>query len=285
MNLYLCFQVIVMKRFLLLFLFIGLIFNAQTKRFMYELEFKRDSTETRYDKVHFVLDVNSKEVKFYEYNYLISDSINKVKGNYEHRFGGDFISVKRPKDSFSNQNYELIGSDMHTFPTEDKMTWKLTNETQKLGEYTLQKATTKFGGREWTAWFNKDITIPEGPYKFRGLPGLIFFLEDSKSNFLFSLVKTKNLKTTYDTFGFMETFYGSKPLDVSENIRLKKKMDIYNDPLHEMRNGFKENTDEEMYVMNVKISKKEQFNELNKKVQQMMKKFNNPIELNKAIKY
>ncbi len=285
MNMYLCFQVIIMKKILLLFLFIGLIFNAQTKRFMYELEFKRDSTEARYDKVHFVLDVNPKDVKFYEYNYLISDSINKAKGNYDHRFGGDFISVKRSKDSYNNQNYELIGSDMYTFPTEDKMTWKLTNETQKLGQYTLQKATTKFGGREWTAWFNKDITIPEGPYKFRGLPGLIFFLEDSKSNYLFSLVKNKNLKNTYDTFGFIETFYGSKPLEVSDAVRLKKKMDIYNDPLHDMRNGFKENAGEEIFVMNVKVTNKEQFNELNKKVQQMMKKFNNPIERNKALKY
>lgn len=259
--------------------------NAQTQRFIYELQFKMDSTQSRYEKINYVLDVNPKDVKFYEYNYLRSDSINKATGRYDHQYGGWFPSLKRERNSNKNQNYELIGHDMFSFPSEDKISWNLTNETKKFGENTLQKATANFGGRSWVAWFNKEVNISEGPYKFRGLPGLIFRLEDSGSNFIFTLIKNNNLKETYDTVGFVETYYGTKPLEVSEKVRNRKKMDFYNDPLQDMRKDFKENMQGEMFVMGTKITKADQFNDLTKKLQEMLRKSNNPIERDKAMKY
>jgi GLPGLI family protein len=274
-----------MKKYLLIILLISFCVKAQTQRFIYEMQFKMDSTKEGHEKINFALDVNPKDVKFYEYDYLKADSINKVNGNYAHQYGGWFPSIKREKNSFKNQNYELIGHDMFSFPSEDKVTWNLTNETKKFGEYTLQKATTNFGGRNWIAWFNKDVNISEGPYKFRGLPGLIFQLEDSKSNYIFTLIKNRNLKETYNTVGFVETFYGTKPLEISEKIRTRKKQEFYNDPLQDMRRDFKENMQGEMVVMGTKVKSKEQFNDLNKQVQEMLKKTNNPIELDKAMKY
>ncbi|SFN49700.1 GLPGLI family protein [Chryseobacterium oleae] len=274
-----------MKRILLLMLFINVCVIAQTQRFIYEMQFKMDSAKEGHEKINFALDINPKDVKFYEYDYLRADSINKVNGNYAHHYGSWFPSVKRDRNSFKNQNYELVGHDMFSFPSEDKIIWNLTNETKKFGEYTLQKATTNFGGRIWTAWFNKEVNISEGPYKFRGLPGLIFQLEDSKSNYIFTLVKNSNLKETYNTVGFIETFYGTKPLEISEKIRIRKKQEFYDDPLRDMRNEYKDNMKGEMNVMGTKITSKEQFNDLNKKVQEMLRKTNNPIELNKAMKY
>lgn len=274
-----------MKRILLLLIMMSFCINAQTQRFIYELQFKMDSTQSRYEKINYVLDVNPKDVKFYEYNYLRSDSINKATGRYDHQYGGWFPSLKRERNSNKNQNYELIGHDMFSFPSEDKISWNLTNETKKFGENTLQKATANFGGRSWVAWFNKEVNISEGPYKFRGLPGLIFRLEDSGSNFIFTLIKNNNLKETYDTVGFVETYYGTKPLEVSEKVRNRKKMDFYNDPLQDMRKDFKENMQGEMFVMGTKITKADQFNDLTKKLQEMLRKSNNPIERDKAMKY
>ncbi|PJJ64176.1 GLPGLI family protein [Chryseobacterium geocarposphaerae] len=274
-----------MKRILLLLIMMSFCINAQTQRFIYELQFKMDSTQSRYEKINYVLDVNPKDVKFYEYNYLRSDSINKATGRYDHQYGGWFPSLKRERNSNKNQNYELIGHDMFSFPSEDKISWNLTNETKKFGENTLQKATANFGGRSWVAWFNKEVNISEGPYKFRGLPGLIFRLEDSGSNFIFTLIKNNNLKETYDTVGFVETYYGTKPLEVSEKVRNRKKLDFYNDPLQDMRRDFKENMQGEMFVMGTKVTKAEQFNDLTKKLQEMLRKSNNPIERDKAMKY
>ncbi|UKB84398.1 GLPGLI family protein [Chryseobacterium sp. MEBOG06] len=275
-----------MKKFIFLLLTVfGLGIQGQTYRFIYELQYKSDSTNDHLDKINLVLDVNPKEVKFYEYDYLKADSINRVNGNYEYVYGGRFESVKRARNSFKNQIYELIGEDMYSYPAEDKMIWKLSNETKNFGGYSLQKATTHFGGRDWTAWFTKDINISEGPYKFCGLPGMIFQLEDSKSNFIFTLIKSKNLKETYDTVGFIETFFGRKPLEISEKVRTKKRLEMYNDPLIEMRKSFKENSGGQMIVMGTKITNIEQFKDLTQRIQEYFKKNNNPIDLDKAVRY
>ncbi|UZT96747.1 GLPGLI family protein [Chryseobacterium fluminis] len=274
-----------MKRIIILMLLMSLNIQAQTQRFIYEMQFRMDSLKENYEKISFALDVNPKDVKFYEFSYLKTDSINKSRGNYENQYGSWFPSLLRDRNSFKNQNYELIGHDMFSFPSEDQINWTLTNDTRKFGEYTLQKATANFGGRSWTAWFTKEISISEGPYKFRGLPGLIFQLEDSRSQYIFTLIKNINLAETYSTTGFIETYYGRKPLEISEKTRVRKKLEFYNDPLHDMRNSYKDNMQGEMFVMGTKITSREQFNELSKKLQEMIRKTNNPIELDKAMAY
>lgn len=54
-----------------------------------------------------------------------------------------------------------------------KFIGKLSHETIQILNFKAQKATAKYGGRKWTAWFCQEIPIPNGPYKFGGLPGLI----------------------------------------------------------------------------------------------------------------
>ncbi len=56
--------------------------------------------------------------------------------------------------------------------------WNITEETQKIHNYNCLKATTQFRGRNYTAWFTPDIPISDGPWKFKGLPGLLMSLQD-----------------------------------------------------------------------------------------------------------
>jgi GLPGLI family protein len=51
--------------------------------------------------------------------------------------------------------------------------WNLQNETKKIGKFTCNKATAKFRGREYIAWYTTEIPLPYGPWKLQGLPGLI----------------------------------------------------------------------------------------------------------------
>ena len=67
------------------------------------------------------------------------------------------------------------------------MQWSLTGEAEQVGDYQCQKAVTSFGGREWTAWFCPDIPVDGGPYKFRGLPGLILKVQDSEKHFSWTM--------------------------------------------------------------------------------------------------
>jgi len=82
-----------------------------------------------------------------------------------------------------------IGSKLHgNFMYEEDLPafdWKIDNEVQTILSYNCRKATTSFRGRDYIAWFATDIPIPNGPWQFGGLPGLILKLYDSKRNFVF----------------------------------------------------------------------------------------------------
>jgi GLPGLI family protein len=55
----------------------------------------------------------------------------------------------------------------------EKINWKLNHETKKIGKFNCLKATGKFRGREYIAWYTLEIPVPFGPWKLQGLPGLI----------------------------------------------------------------------------------------------------------------
>ncbi len=72
--------------------------------------------------------------------------------------------------------------------------WQIVNEKQTILSYTCQKATVSFRGRNFIAWFATDIPIPNGPWKFGGLPGLILKLSDSKNQFVYECQGLERLK-------------------------------------------------------------------------------------------
>ncbi|MDR1054376.1 MAG: GLPGLI family protein, partial [Prevotellaceae bacterium] len=71
--------------------------------------------------------------------------------------------------------------------------WNIENSFEEIASYNCQKATTNYKGRIWTAWFCPDIPVGEGPWKLRGLPGLILKAEDSKGHFRFTCAGFKQL--------------------------------------------------------------------------------------------
>ena len=67
--------------------------------------------------------------------------------------------------------------------------WKMHDETAYIDGYLTQKATCRFRGRNFTAWFATEIPINNGPWKFSGLPGLILKVYDDEKLFTFEAVK------------------------------------------------------------------------------------------------
>lgn len=274
-----------MKRFIILMLVFSLSLSAQTHRFIYEYHFKMDSTSSEKRKVSMVLDVNPDQVKFYNYDFVVTDSINKTRGE-NNVIWDDTPALTRKKNSTVNSNYIMV-QNMFVVETNDKINWKLDNDTKIIGGYKVQKATTKYGGRNWTAWFTKDINLSEGPYKFQGLPGMIFEIYDDKDNFKFTLVKSYKISRTYETLGILENFGGQKPVKIPESRLQKLMLDYYNDPLNTFKEHYKNNTnpDAHFMVMGIEVKRPEQLKELSEMMQKNIKKNNNPLELNKAIHY
>ncbi|UTX48670.1 GLPGLI family protein [Chryseobacterium sp. MA9] len=276
-----------MKRiFTLMALLMVALIQSQTHRFIYELQYKMDSTDTTYEKLNMILDITPKEVKFYGRNLMTTDSLNKKFGmNTSHTDMSGQV-VKRKVNSFENENFINIKNGYYSFKTTDKINWTISNETRKVENYTVQKATTRFGGRNWTAWFCKDIPFNEGPFKFRGLPGLIFELSDTKKNFIYHLIKSQELAQAYPTDDFLESNFGNKAISINEKQKHKLIMEFYNDPFAFERNNFsKANNDLKININGKEIHNVDELNTQTKSMQEVIRKYNNPLEIDKAIHY
>lgn len=67
--------------------------------------------------------------------------------------------------------------------------WQISTETKLLLGHTCQKATGTVKGRTYTAWFTTDIPASFGPWKLRGLPGLILEACDNANRIRFTCTR------------------------------------------------------------------------------------------------
>ncbi|WP_083190008.1 GLPGLI family protein [Chryseobacterium artocarpi] len=275
------------KQIIILMLLIAAIMNAQTHRFIYELQYRPDTIRNApYEKEEMILDINPEEVKFYESGFLVSDSLNILHGGTSSQHTSQSgQTIIRKRNSNKNKNYVqiMMMPYYYVFETEDNIQWKVEADTKKINNYNLQKATARFGGRNWTAWFTPDINIPEGPYKFRGLPGMVLYVEDDKKDFVYSFSRNVNLPKTYNTKGFLEKHYSLDALTIDFKKWVKLNLEFYNDPYARMRTDFQ--PDWTVKIDGRQIKSKEEFAGLTKQTQMNIKKYYNPIELDKAIPY
>lgn len=258
--------------------------NGQTHRFFYELEYKLDSLQTEPEKRIMVLDVNPEDVKYYDYVFLEKDSINTAT-NSQNSTWTKQIPITRKINSFENMNFVAVGFDFFKYTTIDKIDWKLEKETGNMLKFGVQKATADFGGRQWVAWFTREIPFNEGPYKFNGLPGLVLEIQDTKGQYKFALLKSQNLTETYDTSNILEVRYGSKPMLTTEKKFIEKAKDHYNDPFYSTKQKLREGSINSFEYYGKKFRTAEELNSILQEAQARILKNNNPIELNKAIKY
>lgn len=169
----------------------------------------------------FVQDTTDLEHKDTEKMYLFSGSrygvfVNKPRAEAEERmeeimkrFGGS-VQVKLGVNTNKGQDLnkaiftdfqqgeilvlqELADKD-YIYEEKNHAEWKITEEMEEYMDYAVQKATTEFGGRTYEAWFTMEVPIPDGPYIFNGLPGLIVELYDTQKHYHFKMKSIDKLE-------------------------------------------------------------------------------------------
>ena len=77
--------------------------------------------------------------------------------------------------------------------------WEMTGEHSEVASFDCQKAECDFRGRRWEAWFTPEIPVSEGPWKLKGLPGLILYARDTTGQYSFEAVSvTDSPEPFYD---------------------------------------------------------------------------------------
>jgi len=158
---------------------------------------KEDSTKIVRERMVLLSGQNGS--KYLSNNKLLADSILLDQYNNPKMMNGapSFSQQGVPKvkvnhqvaKNFSTSTYKfnnILGIQQFSFSDSlPVLNWKPEEEKKEVLGYVCQKATTHFSGRDYIAWFAPAIPIPDGPYKFSGLPGLILEIYDTKAEYRF----------------------------------------------------------------------------------------------------
>ncbi len=263
-------------------LFVQLFFS-QDYQITYNLRYREDSLSTNYINKNFVLQVEKDQTKFILKSLIDGNKILDVNTRMFYDLPmKQIVQHKRNADDYTN--YEVIFQNYYSYPSSNPISWTIEKDTKTENTYKLQKATSNFIGRQWEAWFIPDIPLMEGPYKFRGLPGLIYEVKDKKDNFTYELIEVKKLDKTYDTSNIIETHFGTKPIAITRKKYEELKLNDYKNPYADYRSmsaGTWSISPSEGRVINT-IAQLDQYA---KEVQERIKRQNNPVDLAAAIKY
>lgn len=158
----------------------------------YNYESARDTTLVDKKSTEMmILAVNKNYSSYYsdKYQQALDHVRNKIaisaNSNTVVEIDGKDISMPKVRHSVYRKNNDIfvssqVGRDLFTFQA-DFVNWNTNfSDTKNILGYNCNKAQILFNGRLYTAWYTKEISIADGPYRFKGLPGLILFIEDEK---------------------------------------------------------------------------------------------------------
>ena len=270
----------------LLFILLTISFNlkSQNQRFLYEYKSVSDSLNPEnIESEIMALDVTDKFSKFYSYDNFKFDSISK--SNVDKGISDSNLKIKKSKNlsivikeypEFSVLMISRIGQIKYNVKDGRILKWKISPENDVFGNFKIQKAESEFDGRKWTAWFTTEIPIQEGPYKFRGLPGLILKIYDSTNSHIFTLAgiqKLKKVSSKDDNFVF--------DFGTNQNLTQEKYKQIFNEFRNDPNKSIRQTLSEmdEVNDNGKMVNKNDYLREREKRLKEEIKKSNNLLEL------
>ncbi|SFH83875.1 GLPGLI family protein [Halpernia frigidisoli] len=98
-----------------------------------------------------------------------------------------------------------------------KIPWKIDADHKEILGYDCQKASCIFRGRTYIVWFAQDIPVSEGPWKLKGLPGLVLEARDVEGQYNYlakSIIISSDLEEP-----IIEKEYFDKEIPNSKNLK------------------------------------------------------------------
>lgn len=281
------------NNFLFVLIFITNSIIAQNHRFIYEYSFKIDSLQREnITKELMNLDISKGGSYFYSNEKFIYDSLTnaefkkaeaiqstnidlgKIKNNSKVSF-----SVSKKYPDFKTTLHTSISSDNYAVPENENITWTILPENSEIEGYKVQKATTSFLGRKWIAWFTNDIQIQDGPYKFKGLPGLILKIEDEKEDHIFNFVGSKKINSLSPSSDFDD----EKEITISAEKFNQLWKEYLKDPAKKIKQIYADSGVSSIKITDAngrELSQSEVIRNREQRVKDNLKKTNNFLELN-----
>ena len=153
--------------------------------FIYNYLFSQDFLKIEYDRIssgskkRFELVSNGNISKYEFLSSITNSNIEKISEE------GLFI-IKSFSDSTIYYKGNIFGKNFDVKDTLFTMNWKLSGQNKTILGYECHEAKTYFRGRYYTAFYTPQISYPDGPWKFNGLPGLILevYSDDDEYKFI-----------------------------------------------------------------------------------------------------
>ncbi|MXS71666.1 MULTISPECIES: GLPGLI family protein [Chryseobacterium] len=224
-------------------LFIPIVFFCQSQKnpsdliVKYSYESVKDTTQIdNKNSEIMVLAMNRTSSIYYSDKYQQALDLMKKKmemalsSNTTVEVNGKDFSMPKVKHSVFRLNSDIfvstqLGRDLFTFKS-NFLKWNVDFiESIDILGYKCNKAIIIFNGRLYTAWYTKEIPFFEGPYRFKGLPGLILHIEDEKGFDKFKAVSIEKSQ--------IEIAQLQKGIPVSREEYIKKREEYKQNPFPE----------------------------------------------------
>lgn len=177
------------KSILILFYFIlNTVLAQKSKKIFIEYSVKKDLIET----TEFL--ISDTKNSLYTTSFIDYDNktniLNETKDN---NINIDQRNIKINKMKYFTSSQSNLLYFVSISPKKDKtiialdslpnINWKIiTKDSKKINNFQCYKATTVFRGSKITAYYTPEIPINSGPFKFKGLPGIILEIYNTDTN-------------------------------------------------------------------------------------------------------
>lgn len=187
-----------------LFFLITIRLSAQNNQLqaIYKVTYKPNKENSDKKVEYMILEINNLKSHFYNLDLKKIDSLvikNDALLTDDYPLPNLTFSVFK---DLSSKNIQISGNFNqfeYVFKEEETIVWNLLMEKKnpvklKNDKFSTRTAETYYGGRGWLVEYTQEIPIPDGPYVFSGLPGLVCKAFSVDRDYIFELVDIRKTK-------------------------------------------------------------------------------------------